>query len=277
MEQPVFIAEASSNHGRDLDRARAFVDAAADAGCDAVKFQLYTARDMALPGALLTSGPWAGRTLHDLYTEATTPRGWFPELFALARRLRLIPFTSVFNPDDVSFLEDLGCPCYKIASAEIGWIALLEAVAETRKPIIISTGMATTVEINRALKVTRPAPVILLHCVSAYPTPVRCANLWRMNTLRRPDVAAVGVSDHSVGSELVPIAATAQGAAVIEKHLMLPGTAPLDAGHSLTPDAFRRMAGAVRETWRACQASGDVEGPSRQFKRRPINGRWLRG
>jgi len=135
----------------------------------------------------------------------------------------------------------------------------------------------TRAEIAQAVAAAQPAPVILLHCVAAYPTPTANANLWRIDSLRRyPGVACVGLSDHSEG-ELVPMAATAKRVAVIEKHLMLPATMPLDYLHSVTPGGFQLMARRVKETWEACQASGDVEGPSRQFKRRPINGRWLRG
>jgi len=277
--RPWIVAEISANHQGDYAKARALVDAAAYAGADAVKFQLYTPDDMALPDSPpLATGPWAGRTLYDLYTEAMTPRDWFPDLFALARAKGLVPFASVFNPDDVGFLESLDCAVYKIASAEIGWTALIDAVGAAGKPLIISTGMATPGEIARAVAAAQPSPTILLHCVSAYPTKVTDAHLHRMDVLRQyPGVTAVGVSDHSVENDLVPIAATAKGSAVIEKHLMLPGTMPLDARFSLTPGAFTRMVRAVKETWEACQPGTDVEGESRQFKRRPIGGRWLRG
>ena len=287
---PFVVAECSANHAGDYLWALELIRAAANAGADAVKFQLYTPDDMAeKDGPPLTSGPWAGRTLYDLYAEAMTPRDWFPGLFTYARREGIIPFTSVFNPDDVPFLESLDCPAYKIASAEIGWLDLIRACAATGKPVIISTGMATDVEV----RATMPPILenrVFLHCVSGYPTPTAQANLGRMKTLSllpyregsesgfaQWNDFAVGISDHSLG-DIVPIAATALGACMIEKHLMLPDTHPLDEGHSLTPDQFRRMVQNVRATWAAMQKpEGDAEQDSRQFKRRLINGRWLRG
>jgi N-acetylneuraminate synthase len=278
---PFVVAEISCNHLGRKDWALWLIREARDAGADAVKFQLYTPDDMAeKDGPPLTSGPWAGRTLYDLYTEAMTPRDWFLELFALARECGLIPFTSVFNPADIPFLESLNCPAYKIASAEIGWLDLIQACAATGKPVILSTGMADQGdgegEITRAVDAADLSPVALLHCVSAYPTAIRDANLWNLKRLRGYPVATVGISDHSLG-DIVPIAATALGACVIEKHLMLPETHPLDEGHSLTPDQFRRMVQNVQATWAAMQQpKGDAEQASRQFKRRLINGRWLR-
>lgn len=273
------VAELSCNHTGDKGRACELVYAAKDAGANAIKLQTFTPEDMAPDGPALQGTRWDGHTLRDLYRAAQTPWDWHADLFALAASLGLDYFSSPFSPEAVAFLESIGCPAYKIASMEIGYAPLLDAIEATGKPVYCSTGMAHEVEIlHIARRFGQDGRLrSLLHCVSAYPTPIEAAHLTRIGWLAERFKGPVGLSDHST-SVVPPIVATAMGCNVIEKHLMLPGTATLDADHSLTPDAFRLMVGVVRETEAAMAAPQvDVEAESRVFKRTLQGGQWLRG
>src|SRR5690606_5745404 len=169
-----------------LDRARALVRAAAEAGADACKFQVYDPADLTLdtdhPAYRLTAGPWAGRTLHELYAEAQTPREWLPELFDLARASGLVPFASVFSLDGLAFLETLDCPAYKIASAEVECAELVEAVAATGKPVILSDGVADEAMVLRMAGHVPRHHRAILRCVAEYPAD---AASYRLGALRR--------------------------------------------------------------------------------------------
>lgn len=289
--RPCFlVAEISCSHQGNLEYAIELIEYAAWAGADAVKFQLWLhpdelTRRSSEPRFVLQSGPWAGRELWDLYNEAQTPPEWFPRLFKVARDLGLIPFCTPLSPAAVAYLSspDINCPAFKIASMEIGYLPLLRAVAETGRPMILSTGMATRREISEALKTlhhwSEDEDVALLHCVSGYPTPINQMNLDRMFEL---DGMAdlYGLSDHSPG-HLAPILAVALGASIIEKHIMLPlPNESLDKGHSLTPGQFKAMVDAVRETESAMGdglwAPNPAEADSQAFKRRLVDGDWVR-
>jgi len=256
------VAELSANHLGSLDRALSIVQAAARAGADAVKLQTFTPEQMAAPGARIPSGPWFGREAIELYREAHTPREWHASLFALAHDLGIEAFSSVFHPDDVDFLETLGCPRYKIASFELTDHALIRYAARTVKPIIISTGMATEDEIARAAWAADDSPhLTLLKCTSAYPAPASEANLLTMQRLTVfPRCRAYGLSDHTMGIG-VAVAAAALGATMIEKHLTLARSdGGLDAAFSMEPAEFAQM---VTECRRAVEAVGEVRyGPS---------------
>ena len=288
---PAFIvAEISCSHEGSLDKALELIRYAAWTGADAVKFQLWLnsaelTRDSDDPRYTLQSGPWAGRRLWDLYGEALTPLEWFPQLFKVARGAGLIPFCSPFSPAAVAYLSepDINCPAFKIASMEIGYLPLLQAVAETGRPIILSTGMASRREVSEALRTIHRwsllEDIALLHCVSGYPTPINQMNLDRMFEL---DGMAdlYGLSDHSPG-HLAPILAVALGASIIEKHIMLPlPNESLDKGHSLEPIQFKAMVDAVRETESAMGdgswAPNPAEADSQAFKRRLVDGEWVR-
>ena len=221
-----FIAEVSANHMGSLDRAKAIVKAAALAGATSVKFQTYTADTMTLnidsPGFKVTDSHelWGGRTLHSLYQEAYTPWEWHQELFDLARELNLLPFSSPFDFTAVEFLESLDAPMYKIASLETGDHPLIRAVAETGKPLIISTGATEWQEIEELVSVvekTGNKDLTLLVCTSSYPADPLDAHLNRIQTLRQNFGVKVGLSDHTLGLG-VSLAAIALGATAIEKH-----------------------------------------------------------
>ncbi len=250
---PYLIAELSGNHKGDLSRALALVDAAKDAGADAVKLQTYTADTITIdhdgPGFRLQGGLWEGYTLHRLYQEAHTPWDWHAPLFARARALGLTIFSSPFDATAVGLLEDLGAPAFKIASFEIIDVPLIRRAARSGKPLVISTGLATLGEIDEAVAAAAPAPVVLLHCVSGYPTPAADCNLATIPHMAAGFGVPVGLSDHTHGIA-VPVAAAALGACVIEKHFTLSrADGGVDADFSLEPAEFKAMAEAVRTAW----------------------------
>lgn len=268
-KSPYIIGEISCNHNGVLDSAMKLIKAAKDAGADAVKFQAYTADTITLDCKSeefrIQSGQWAFLWMHDLYRKTQTPFEWFPSLFAYARSLNITPFASVFDKSSVDMLEALGCPAYKIASMEITDIPLIEYAAKTGKPIIISTGMANYEEISEAswacCKYKNPPAI--LHCVSGYPTNAKDANLKQLGQ----HSSLYGISDHSLGSD-IPIAATAMGACIIEKHLMLGDEHTEDFEFSLTPVQFSNMVRSVHNVWQAMQPpTEDVEQASRQLRR----------
>ena len=250
-ESPYVIAELSGNHLGDKQRAFRLIEMAKHAGADAVKFQYYTADSITInhdgPEFILHQGPWKGRKLYDLYQEAHTPPEWFPSLFDCAQKLGIAAFSSVFDPAGVDELERLGAPAYKISSFDIVDHPLIEYVSKTLKPIILSTGMASPDDIRSADDLLGDLyPHTFLHCVSGYPTPVEESNLAALKRLSIMVGMDVGLSDHTLGAE-VPVAATAMGAVVIEKHLTLDRhDGGPDAAFSLEPHEFRKMCLAVR-------------------------------
>ena len=277
---PVYvIAELSANHNQDFDRAVRIVHAAKDAGADAIKLQTYTADTITIRSdkkyfQIKGGTLWDGRTLHDLYAEAGTPWEWHARLQALAKDLGLDFFSSPFDHSAVDFLEGLNVPAYKIASPELVDLPLIEKVASTGKPMIMSTGMATRDEIQEAIDAARSAgatQIVLLKCTSAYPAPPGMMNLRTIPELARTFGVPAGLSDHSLGIA-VPVAAVALGACVIEKHLTLSrADKGPDAAFSLEPQEFKAMVDAVRV---AEAALGDPQiGPakgedaSRAFRR----------
>lgn len=269
------VAEMSANHLGSLARAHAIVEAAAQAGADAVKLQTFTPEQMVDAGKVIETGPWAGRLAIELYREAHTPRAWHQELFDHANQVGLVAFSSVFHPDDVDFLETIGCPIYKIASFEMTDTDLIRYAASTGKPLIISTGMATEEEIGvAAAAADNSSDLTLLKCTSAYPADASEANLLTMQTLTYyPRCRATGLSDHTMGIG-VAIAAVALGASVIEKHLTISrADGGPDAGFSMEPLEFAQL---VTECRRAASAIGEVrygptatEAPSTLLRRAP--------
>jgi pseudaminic acid synthase len=264
--KPFIVAEVSANHLGSFDRAVDIVKAAAAAGADAVKLQTFTPEQMVDPEKVIEAGPWAGRKALDLYREAHTPRSWHAPLFDLAKWLRLTAFSAPFHPDDVDFLEKLGCPMYKIASFELTDTDLVAYAARTGKPLILSTGMASESEVFRAAAAAFDGgcpDLTLLKCTSAYPADARDAHLRTMQDLRA-HAPKVGISDHSLGIG-VAVAAAALGADVIEKHLTLSrADGGPDAAFSMEPTEFAQM---VTECRRAAAAVGEVRyGPTESEK-----------
>ena len=244
----LYIAEVSANHLGSLERAKSIIEAAAKAGATAVKFQTYTADTMTLdlPQFSVSENHklWGGRRLHDLYREAHTPWEWHPELFSLARELGLIPFSSPFDLSAVELLESLDVEMYKIASLETGDHRLIRAVAETGKPVIISTGATEWEEIREAVDVvhsTGNRDLTLLVCTSSYPSNPKDSHITRINTLRDEFGCKVGLSDHTLGIG-VSVAAIALGASVIEKHLTLRrADGGADSAFSMEPNEFAQL------------------------------------
>ncbi|WP_099825711.1 N-acetylneuraminate synthase family protein [Oceaniglobus indicus] len=251
--KPLLIAEVSANHDRDLDQALSLVDIAADAGWDCLKLQTYTADSLTLASdhpSMRIDKVWGRATLHDLYASAGMPMEFHAPLFARARERGLLPFTSIYDPRDLDFIEGLGCAVYKIASFEMTFDDLLRAVGGTGKPVILSTGMATMDEVAHALDVLDTAgsgPVVLLHCCSSYPAPPEQINLRAMTAMGDAFGRMVGFSDHTIGSR-APLAAAAMGAVAIEKHYTNdPTREGPDHRFSATPAIMAEIATGVSE------------------------------
>lgn len=249
----LIVAELSANHLGSLERALEIVDLAHQVGADAIKLQTYTADTMTIdcdqPWFRIERGPWAGRQLYDLYTAAQTPWGWHAELFAAARRLGMLAFSTPFDVSAVHFLQALDPACFKVASFELTDLELLRAVARTARPVLLSTGMASSAEIDLAVNTLRDAgcrDLVLLVCVSAYPATAESFRLRNVTQLACRYEIPVGLSDHSAGHE-VALVARALGASVIEKHLCRRrADGGPDATFSMEPDEFAQMVGAVR-------------------------------
>jgi len=253
---PYIIAELSGNHKGDIDRALALIDKAASTGVDAIKIQTYRPDTITLnhngPEFCLTEGLWKGRTLFDLYQEAHTPWEWHSALFQRASELDITLFSSPFDCTAVDLLEDLNCPAYKIASFEITDIALIKYAASTRKPIIMSTGMATLEEIEEASQAVLDAggrQLAILHCVSGYPTPLKDCNLQTITDLKERFSVPIGLSDHSLATTAA-VTSVALGANIIEKHFtLLKNDDSVDAKFSLTPAQFTTLVNETKDAW----------------------------
>lgn len=248
------IAELSANHGRHIERAKELVRAAAQAGADAIKLQTYMPDTLTLkadrPEFRVGGGTlWDGRTLYDLYGEAYTPWEWHPQLQHIAQELGMDFFSTAFDSTAVDFLEELNVAVHKIASFELVDIPLIEKMARTGKPLILSTGMATFEEIQEAVNAARDAganQIALLKCTSAYPSPPDAMNLRTIPHLAQAFDVPVGLSDHTLGTA-VPIAAVALGACIVEKHFTLRRSdGGPDSAFSLEPHEFKQMVDAIR-------------------------------
>jgi N-acetylneuraminate synthase len=260
--RPFVIAEMSGNHNGSLDRALAIVDAVASSGAQALKLQTYRADtitiDVDLPAFRISDDHslWGGENLYRLYEKAHTPWEWHEPIFSHAHALGLTVFSSPFDPTAVELLESLDAPAYKIASAEIVDLPLIELCARTGKPLVISTGMATVAEIHAAVATARAAgndQLIVLGCTASYPAPPQDSNLRGIPLLAEAFDVVPGLSDHTMGIG-VPVAAVALGACAIEKHVTLSrADGGVDSDFSLEP---AELAALVTETERAWQALG---------------------
>ncbi len=273
------VAEMSANHCRSFEQAADIIRAAKYAGADAIKLQTYKPDTITIDcnNEYFRIGKgtvWEGRTLYDLYKEAYTPWEWQPKLKKIAGELTLDLFSTPFDNTAVDFLEQMAVPAYKIASFELVDIPLIQRVAQTGKPIIMSTGMATLAEIDEAVKAAREAgckELILLKCTSAYPADPGEMNLRTIPHMSEGFGVPVGLSDHTLGIA-VPVAAVSLGACVIEKHLTLSRSiSSPDSAFSLEPHEFKAMVESIRITEKALgRVSYQVanqEGASRIFRR----------
>jgi N-acetylneuraminate synthase len=256
------IAELSANHNQHFDQAVKIIHAAKTAGADAVKLQTYTPdtitmrsdrAEFRIGGGTL----WDGRNLYELYGEAYTPWDWQPKLKHVANDLGMDLFSSPFDASAVDFLEEMKVPAYKVASFELVDVPLIQKMASTGKPLIMSTGMAEIEEIDEAMQAARDAgagEIALLKCTSAYPASPDGMNLRTIPELARRYNVPAGLSDHTMGTA-APVAAVALGACIIEKHLTISRSDPgPDSAFSLEPDEFKAMVDAVRVAERALGA-----------------------
>jgi N-acetylneuraminate synthase len=257
---PFVIAEMSANHKGDLQRALDIVRAAAGAGAHAVKLQTYTADTMTIdiddPRFTISSEHelWGRRHLYDLYREAHLPWEWHDQIFALGAELGIVVFSAPFDPTAVAFLQKLDAPAYKVASSEIVDLPLVRAMAETGRPVIISTGMASVEEIGAAVRAARETgneQLVVLSCTASYPAPLEASNLRGLPTMSAAFSTLVGLSDHTMGIGAA-IAAVAFGAVVIEKHMtLLRADGGVDAAFSLEPAEMRMLVQESRSAWLA--------------------------
>ena len=273
------IAELSANHNQSFDQAVALIKAAKEAGADAVKLQTYTPDTLTIncdSDLFIHSKDslWAGKTLYELYSEAYMPWEWQPKLKKIADEIGIDLFSTAFDPTAVDFLEEMGVPVHKVASFEIVDIPLIEKMARTGKPLIISTGMATLSEIEEAVQAARKAgatQIALLKCTSAYPAPPEEMNLRTIPHLAEAFGVLVGLSDHTLGIA-VPVAAVALGACIVEKHFTLSRDEPgPDSTFSLEPHEFKEMVKAIHVAEKAlgevCYEVTEREAASLVFRR----------
>ena len=277
---PTYImAEMSANHNQDFDQAVKLIKVAKEAGADAVKLQTYTPDTLTIRsdreyfrigGGTL----WDGYTLYDLYSEAYMPWEWQPKLKAIAEEIGIDLLSTAYDSSAVDFLEEMGVPVHKVASFENVDIPLIEKMARTGKPLIISTGMATLGEIEEAVQAARNAgatQIALLKCTSAYPAPPEEMNLRTIPHLAEAFGVPVGLSDHTLGIA-VPVAAVALGACIVEKHFILSRDIPgPDSAFSSEPHEFKAMVEAIRTAEKALgqvrYGVSEREAKSRVFRR----------
>src|SRR5579863_3474055 len=273
------IAEVSANHHQDFEQAVRIIRAAAEAGADAVKLQTYTPDTITIAcdrkEFRINSGTiWDGTTLYELYGQAYTPWEWQPRLKQIANDLGLDLFSSPFDATAVDFLEKMNVPAHKLASFELVDIPLIQKMARTGKPLIMSTGMSTLEEIEEAVQTARQAgatQIALLKCTSAYPAVPEEMNLRTIPELAKRFEVPIGLSDHTMTIS-VPVAAVALGACIIEKHITLSRSTPgPDSAFSLEPHEFKSMVHAVREAEKALGAVhfglSEKEAGMRAFRR----------
>lgn len=271
---PFIIAEMSGNHNQSLEKALRIIDAAAACGVNALKIQTYTADTMTIDCDKADfiindkNSLWYGRKLYDLYREASTPWSWHKMIFDRCQMRGIVGFSTPFDETAVDYLERLECPIYKIASFEIADLPLIKRVAQTKKPVIISTGMATEKEIREAVDAARGngcPEVILLKCTSTYPADPKDSNLLTIPDMAIKFKSRIGLSDHTLGIG-ASLAAIGLGASVIEKHFTLSRTERgVDNAFSMEPDEMNKL---VKEATRAYEALGDIAyGPTENEKK----------
>lgn len=277
---PVFVlAEMSGNHNQSFERAKELVKAACEAGVDAIKLQTYTADTLTIDCSkdwfqVKVNPAWEGRTLYGLYQEAYTPWEWQPELKKLAESYGVLLFSTAYDETAVDFLEEMDVPAYKVASFEITDLELLKKIASTKKPVIISRGMASLEELDLAISTLREngaSEIAILHCVSSYPAIPEEMNLATIPDIKERFGTVVGLSDHTLGISAA-VASVALGASIIEKHFTLRRSdGGPDAGFSLEPKELKELVKSVREVEKAIgkvqYGSGKKESENVVFRR----------
>lgn len=270
MNNTFIIAEMSANHNHRLEVAIDTIKAAKKAGVDAIKIQTYTADTLTLDcnksDFCLKGGLWDGETFYSLYQKAYTPWEWHEEIFRIAREEGLVCFSTPFDKTAVDLLESLNNPIYKIASFEITDIPLIKYIAQKQKPIILSTGIAMQEDIELALDTIHAEgnwDVTLLKCTSAYPAPIEDANLLTIPDMKERFHTKVGLSDHTEGY-VVPMAAVALGAEVVEKHFIIDRSiGGPDSAFSMTAEEFKVMVDNVRNVEKALGSISYPTDPSK--------------
>ena len=274
---PLIVAELSANHNQDLHLALESIRVAKTIGADAVKIQTYTPSCLTLDSQsedfLIKEGLWKGEYLYSLYAKAYTPFEWHKALFKYAKEIGITLFSTPFSLEGLELLESLDCPMYKVASFELTYLDLIKHIASTKKPIILSSGMATDEEIGEAIEICRSVgndDITLLKCTSSYPTPLNEAHLSVMKTFEKKWGVKVGLSDHTQGF-LAPVIATSLGASMIEKHFIIKKSlGGVDSAFSLDKQEFKEMIKYVRDT---ALALGDesyqngIDDKKREFSR----------
>lgn len=275
---PYIIAEMSANHNGDIQRAFDTIDMAKAMGADAIKMQSYTADTITIncekEDFQIHGGLWDGYNLYKLYEWAQTPFEWHKPIFDHARKTDITLFSTPFDETAVDLLEDLNVPAYKIASFEAVDLPLIKYVAQTKKPMIISTGMANLEEITEAVETARDngcAQLVLLHCISSYPAPIEQSNLKTITDLANKYKVVGGLSDHTLGTT-VSITSVALGASVIEKHVTLSrADKGPDSEFSLEPEELKLLCSETKNAWMALGNVGyerkEAEEASVKFRR----------
>lgn len=242
---PFIMADISGNHEQNINKAFELIKATKDAGCDAVKFQTYKPEQLTMPGL----GQFKGIDLYELYQSICMPYEWYCELFEYAKSIDLTVLTTVFSPEDVEWLERLGCPAYKISSYEIHYLDLLNTVKETGKPVIISTGCASFSDLTFISSRFSAMNTMFLKCVSSYPAMPEDFNLLTIPDMRMEFGMEIGLSDHSLGSAIA-VASVALGATMVEKHITLSKDA-IDGHFALLPDEMTKFVNDIHDAWKA--------------------------
>ena len=255
---PYIIAELSANHNGSIEKAKNLIKSAKENGADAVKIQTYTADSMTIDSNkddfLIKEGLWKGYTLYELYEKAYTPISWHKDLFSYAKELDITLFSTPFDENAVDLLEELHTPAYKISSFEICDIPLIKYIASKKKPILMSTGMATLEEISEAISAAKSEKchdILLFHCISSYPTPISESNLRNILKLKSLFEVEIGLSDHTLGT-IAASTAVALGATAIEKHFTLSrADKGPDSEFSIEPEELKELVNSSKNSWAA--------------------------
>ena len=268
---PYVIAELSANHNGKLQKALDTITEAKTCGADAIKLQTYTADTMTIDSDYedfnIKGGLWDGYTLYDLYKEAETPFEWHKTMFDHARKIGITCFSTPFDETAVDLLEDLNVPAYKVASFEMTDLPLIKYIASTRKPLIISTGMANLEEIKEMIITAREAgckDLLVLHCLSSYPAPIEQSNLLTIPDLSKKLGVQIGLSDHTV-TNTASIVAVSLGATIIEKHFTLDrADKGPDSKFSINPLELKSLCAETKDAWTSLGKAGYERKPAEE-------------